>query len=965
MANVSAFNGLSDAARYVWAKSGDGEGASQPHGVLQHILDVAACAEGLLDRSPAAEVIWAGSRLGLPSRLPPSRIRRWVAMLVGLHDIGKASPGFQAKWQRGRETDENNGLSFDGTPLDRDRHDMASADFLRRRLPRLGMSAGSAIAIAYAVGGHHGRIPDGVEVSRASPLRESPRWGEVREEIFAAYLGALGIEPLSGEERAAVGEPTTAGLMWLAGLTSVSDWVGSNTDFFPAAERSVVIADHYEVARTLARDALDAIGWRPTATLWDDRAGGSETQTGVSDVSCMVSHTVAKMVGKPVLARPLQVALGKLLMERLDAGPALLIVEAPMGEGKTEAAFLAHLLLQGQAGHRGMYIALPTQATGNAMFGRTVHFLRAFGDVARHPVDIQLAHGGATMNDDFTRLAYRVGGVDASRDAAVAASEWFTKKKRPLLSPYGVGTVDQALLSSLHVPHHFVRLYGLAHKTVVLDEVHAYDSYTGGLIEGMLRALKGLGCSVVLMSATLPDSRRRSMLSAWTQPEQGTVSGACSKFDGQTKSDQELVGPGDPTPVGAYPRVLIADAAGVRWSTFDCRVQAPIAVRSCAEGIESLLAIALDNLQHDGCGAIIVNTVSRAQALYRAITQALRLSLGAGPEAAVVPATHIILFHARFPAEDRGAREVQILNTFGKDAVRPTRALLIATQVAEQSLDIDVDWMVSDLAPMDLLLQRCGRLHRHVRPARPDHFSRPILTVAGLGKVPEMKATGWSFVYAEYILLRTWALLMRTPVIKLPGDIDTLVQSVYGDGVYDWIAPDMSARLDEAHAEMIAHQRDQASRALTALVRADLPFADAYGARSLAADGSEEELSAATRDGEQSVAIVPLFRVPGGLALHPGAEPIAGIENPTPETARRLYGRQVRLSRKDVVWHLLSAAHRDTPEGWHRSAPLRGLQALILSPEIQTKSAVVAFSARTGRTRILLDDEIGVVFETC
>jgi len=187
---------------------------------------------------------------------------------------------------------------------------------------------------------------------------------------------------------------------------------------------------------------------------------------------------------------------------------AILLVEAPMGEGKTEAAFYAHLELQRQLGHRGLYVALPTKATGNAMFERTLKFLRDQG--TERTLDLQLLHGSTFLNDTFQDLC--ISGIhDPVTGGEIRAAEWFTPKKRALLSEYGVGTVDQALLPILPVKHHFVRLWGLANRVVVFDEIHAYDAYTGTLLFNLIRWLLALGSSVVLLSATLSPSIRRRL----------------------------------------------------------------------------------------------------------------------------------------------------------------------------------------------------------------------------------------------------------------------------------------------------------------------------------------------------------------------------------------------------------------------------------------------------------------------
>ncbi len=251
--------------------------------------------------------------------------------------------------------------------------------------------------------------------------------------------------------------------------------------------------------RTVADSALDAIGWECREPL----ARHHQTFNDVFEKS----------------PRPLQVAVAEAVNEA--AGPIVLLVEAPMGEGKTEAAFMAHLELQRRFGHRGMYVALPTKATGNAMFDRTLEFLRKQG--GHRNLDLQLLHGGKYLNKAFQQI--RIGEIcdaDGQSDGSVSAGEWFTHKKRALLSEYGVGTVDQALITILPVRHHFVRLWGLANRVVILDEIHAYDAYTGTLLQHLVSWLQALGSSVVLLSATVPPAVRRGLAKATgsTLPEQ-------------------------------------------------------------------------------------------------------------------------------------------------------------------------------------------------------------------------------------------------------------------------------------------------------------------------------------------------------------------------------------------------------------------------------------------------------------
>lgn len=879
------FDTLSPAARGIWAKSGEPLG----HGLLAHMLDVAAVAERLLAREASAGLLWAARAFEMPSANAP----RWLASLVGLHDIGKAIPGFQAKWPDGRHADESAGLVFPHSLRDVDRHDLASAFELQRMLSPLVGSPGRAKALAAAAAAHHGYVFDAQEVQRARRPGEPALWRAARQEIFDAYLATLVPHPSTTRTL-----PSLQAMAWLAGLTSIADWIGSNIEWFPAGERDATLAGHHARALEQAEEALQAIGWPCEHALLSVPAGTDDL--------------VARIVGAPGLqARPLQQATDRLLANPTE--PVLLIVEAPMGEGKTEAALLAHLRLQAALGHRGLYIGLPTQATGNAMFDRTCSFLREFG--RELPLDIQLAHGGALLDDRLVELR----GIHGEGGDNVRSSVWFSQRRRPLLSPYGVGTIDQALLASLNVKHHFVRLWGLANRVVVLDEVHAYDTYTSTLIEGLLRWLKALGCSVVLMSATLPRSKRTAMLRAW----------------GESNTEP---------PALDYPRVIVAHGNGdTIGEHVESRPQAPIELAAVGEDLEAIADIAADLLSHGGCGAVVVNTVDRAQRLFTLLAE----RLSAPP----------MLFHARFPGDERSSREKAVLATFGKvgnNVVRPERALLVATQVVEQSLDIDFDFLISDLAPVDLLLQRAGRLHRHERE-RPARHRQARLVVAGLDPrgLPDLKETAWGAIYDEYILARTWAIVSREARLELPADIDRLVQAVYEGGELPAGLPAKALRFIEGRAlgEHLADQQQERQRAAKAVLDARDDWADAYAGKPRGSDeGAFPGIENVTRLGPDSVTAVPVHvDAAGAWRVHPGTAPFDPAAQPDAALARQLVTRQVRLSRKEVVHSLRG---QELPVAFAEHPWLRHSVPLLLRDS----------SFQIGKLQVHLDPILGIVY---
>lgn len=835
-----AFKSLSSGARVIWAKSANERG----HGLLAHMLDVAAVAYEISRRESPSAKKWLTNQLGICAE----HVGSWIAALVGLHDFGKGIAGFQAKWPEGRARDEAAGLPF--TPqrlLAADDHAGASAALLRE--PLLGKSGSSmwVNGVLQAISAHHGYNYLQREIADAKPRYEPKQWADARCEIFEAYWQTL--SPLGQPDSR---ELSLAAVEWLAGLTSVADWIGSNEDWFAPAERGDSLSEHYKAARCLAERALDAIGWPRFAPLLSE----------VQDTNALIGRIIGAEAA--LTARPLQIAGDQLLSKA--KGPTLVIVEAPMGEGKTELAMLAHLRLQALNQHRGLYIALPTQATGSAMFDRGLKFLRSFaGDLK---LDIQLAHGGAILDERIAHLR----GIHGEPGDNIKSSAWFSQRRRALISPYGVGTIDQALFSILNVKHHFVRVWGLANRVVVLDEVHAYDTYTSTLIAGLLRWLKALDCSVILMSATLPRKRQAELLAAW---------------------DIDIA----KMPSLPYPRVSVACEGLVHGETFAVRRLPPIDVCGIDESLDTIAAKALSLLSDGGCGALIVNTVDRAQHLHGLLADSLPMDC------------ELILFHARYPADERSLIERKVLDRLGRDGSRPPRALLIATQVAEQSLDIDFDFLISDLAPIDLLLQRAGRLHRHER-LRPDAQTVPRFFVAGLieGRFPELQETKWQYVYDPYILGRTWAFAAKEPLWQLPSDIDRLVQMVYDDNVElpENIDVESRQRIEEGdYGEYRAQVQQDALYALHAVVDVGSEPQNAYADKPR---GNEEGdglgIRNRTRLGDDSIAVIPVFESDDGWRVLPDDAPFDPEQRATDTLAHRLFARQLKLSRKAIVAEL-------------------------------------------------------------
>ena len=871
----------------LWAKTSK-EGGGRWHPLILHMLDVAASAEAVLAREPESTRTRLAAILGLDWE----QARPWLLLLVACHDLGKACPGFQCKWKNLSSLDTGRSPNIDIN------HAFVSQIVLTSWLQKQGWPDELAELVADAVGCHHGERASPTTLDRLLGDRRAlgkVEWTEVRCGLAEALAEVL--KPTATPTNQTLSGPD---FMLLSGLTSFADWIGSNEEWFPFATPADCedFHDWFQQSQIKASQALDKLGWQLRTPL----------SKKVKSFKEVFEFT----------PRPLQQVVADVLADLKK--PAILLLEAPMGEGKTEAAFFAHLELQRHFEHRGLYVALPTKATGNAMFTRTLKFLQSQGTNRR--LDLQLAHGGALLNDTFQDL--KVTGIhDPKAGGEVRAAEWFTNKKRALLSEYGVGTVDQAILPILPVRHHFVRLWGLANRVVVFDEIHAYDAYTGTLLVHVLRWLLALGSSVILLSATLPPSIRRELA--------------------------KVVGVALPDPEKPYPRLSVfCPGESVYQRHFKADPTRRQTVRLQAKSTDlSEMRVALErHLTLGGMGLALLNTVQRAQDLYRTFPEGEPLEReGQRVGKCLSDGTEVLLFHARFPADRRQKREVRALETFGEGAPRTGRKILIATQVAEQSLDLDFDMILTDLAPIDLLLQRAGRLWRHARPTRP--ITEPVLMISGLdGDEPPSfgKSLWWGKVYREDILLRTWILLRegQRSALTLPDEIDSLVQQVYEDQVE--IPEFLVERMNKAvlvEGEAISN-RQQANMAIIGLPN-DASWNDP--ARFVLYDedepGVHRTLMAKTRLGEDSVVVIPLWPEDG----------FDSKATPNFAQSKAWFLRAISLSRKSVVQKLRRLG---VPECWKESSLLRNCVPLRLNADgCWVEDAIVR-----------LDDDLGVVYES-
>lgn len=928
-------------AWYLWAKSDRNTDKKKEDGrylpVLTHLLDVAACAWEILELEPPQTLELFAADYGLDTETA----RRWVCALAGLHDLGKASLTFQALW----DMEAKRPLSGVERLISRPKqvkekpHGQITQLVLAALLQCMEWPESVASPIADAVGCHHGRRTEQKDVEDIpDSFVGGDDWNQARQKLLELVLQGLKLD-FDTAPPPPISQLSAPAFMRLAGLTSFADWVGSSFEV-PSAVDPLPITDpaaYFDKARAKAREKLGAIGWTPRQPLQQ------QVQTPAEMFSYIPNF----------VPRNLQTQLAELL-PTLEAKPTLILVEAPMGEGKTEAGLHAATWLQSKVGHRGLYIALPTMATGNAMYTRFSKFLDKAAAGRGIVPDLQLLHGGTLLNKDYQAALTRTRNPKADPAAAdedklnVRAESWFSVRKRANLTEYGVGTVDQALLGVLGVPHQFVRLWGLGNRVVILDEIHAYDTYTGQLIFTLIRWLRSLGSSVILMSATLPTSSRQQLLEAW--------------------------GSADLASIPNYPRLTVAqDGPAQSQHIAGSRQQTPLTVRALGAGVEEVAAKALALAENGGCVAVIVNTVQRAQDIFQAIWNK-RKSI-ATPKG---QKNKLMLFHARYPAHARQKREDAVTKYLGpqpdqsgKDH-RPQRMILIATQVAEQSLDFDADVMLTDLAPIDLMLQRSGRLHRHAEQnkGRRHAHTQPQLWVAGLDEWPTeaMETHHWKFVYSPYLLYRSWLALREGQTVQLPADLDTLVQRVYGDEIWYSLESEQQTELEQAKTEFDLRYNNESTLGRLAHIGNPDHFFNVAPHIEPEPDGeplhddTDSEEWPKTRLGEESIRIVPVF--------YNGEKWLLDPNDPNSTPCLMASGKIPAEKSRQIFIHSLQVAKKQLVHGAKEAAASAGLRYGAWSEDPLLRDCVplpfidgVAEVRARGGLRVHLHPELGLVYE--
>jgi CRISPR-associated endonuclease/helicase Cas3 len=775
------------------AKRDPAQGGADYHLLPYHCLDVAAV--GALLLGPEKQLT---KDLAEFLDLKPDQVQSVFMFCLALHDLGKFASAFQKLYACQSEAllIPDCRKEYDGREY---RHDRMGLFFwssiqsdIFPQLVSLGSDKGkqdnvsdTLMVLMNCVLGHHGQ-PINSGSPRSIKYFTEPCNTEAAHafvsDTFAIFKPEFPLEQFQSLEWRRRLEQVS----WqLAGVAVLADWIGSDNTHFIYQSDVIPLAEYWAHTQKIARIALAA-----------------------TDLDCSPKVRPFISIREHYGFDPTPLQQWAETVE-IDNSPQLFILEDVTGAGKTEAALaLTHRLMQEGAAD-GFYFGLPTMATSNAMFSRVAaHYQQMLDGQGKQP-SIVLAHGAREMNSMFREAVLASKATDSNYDitdatATVQCNQWLAdSRKKALLAPVGVGTIDQALLAVLPRRHQSLRLLGLSRKVLIFDEVHAADEYMFELLESLLSLHLHQGGSVILLTATLSFKQRERLASIWLK---------AAGFNSAVLTER-----GFPlaTKVSMTAEKAIIEQPLVSRKDVTRSVNVTF-VSSINDCIERILA----SVEQGECVVWVRNSVNDALDAFELIQSQL-----AHPD-------DCILFHSRFVLQDRKNIEDRVLTTFGKSGDSTVRRgqVLIATQVFQESLDADADLMISDICPIDDLIQRAGRLHRHTRDNN-GAYQRDITDTRQppelLVHAPEWEISPKSdwlskdFKNTQYVYRspgRLWLgmqELQKLGAIRMPEDARQLIEAVYSDNAYEGIPES----LKHQENELIGDERSKAAKAKSQLLR--------------------------------------------------------------------------------------------------------------------------------------------------
>jgi len=744
-----------------WGKAKKADEEGEPYHLLPyHCLDVAAVGKVLFEKLPQMS-----AHLAQVTSMSEENFKRWILVLLALHDLGKFTDSFQKLREdiffqlQQRESNASSGRRHDslGYKLWQEYilDFFIDLNVLPSKTARGMLRKEHRICDAWmkAATGHHGQppisenftfsdfisIPGDLDAAKAFVV-----------EILEMFLDGNQTFPELEEN-----EAITA-TWWIAGFIVLCDWLGSSREPNAYVKEPISLDEYWK----------EVLKWAEQVV----------SQSGLNSPCASSSFSLQDFFDSNIdlVPTPLQ---AEAINREIDSGPQLFILEDVTGAGKTEAAILLLNRLMRNDLVDGAYFGLPTMATSNGMYRRMRKVYRKLYSEDSLPTCV-LAHGAREMSDEFRQsISFTVNhslveNGDGTLSAAVHCSAWLAdNRKKALLANIGVGTIDQAVLATLPARHQSLRLLGLLGKCLIIDEIHSADARQNVLICHLLKAHAATGGSAILLSATLPKGQRAAFTNAFASGLEITS----PELEKTCENDYPLI-----TQLG--PNLFNETVLATR-PTVERKVDV-----NFIHDEQTIHQLIISAVEAGNCVCWIRNTIKEARHSFKSLKT-------------LVPENKLTLFHARFAMGDRLKVENKVLDRFGPASKVEDRRgqVLVATQVVQESLDLDFDVMITDLCPIDLVIQRAGRFRRHIRDKRgnridsgKDQRGESVFYIHAPqwnDKPEEEWLKAWSLgsnaIYEADKLWFTQKWLKDHQGFQMPYNARAMIESVYGD-----MAPD-------------------------------------------------------------------------------------------------------------------------------------------------------------------------------
>lgn len=827
---------MKDILRY-WGKverSHYNEGEFLWHPLLYHSLDCAAVAKVWIDNSP-------GIKRALSSK---NNNMSWVLFFIYMHDYGKLSATFQTLnipiWHKLFSNFNADIQQMSAIPYQH------GTEGVKKFYKDIAADPDNFDECKWMIeaGDHHHRYKVGSPKIQFFSKKDSPLWNHeirVRNEFINIGIN-LFFEGVSVDFLNSPPVPNT-----FKGFCSICDWVASNPDFFPFSTKETSPLDYFESRIPFAQRSLKLCGLINT----------KPKKFGMSGLFPEYEPRGVQGINVPI-----------------EKG-GLYIIEAPTGSGKTEAALSIASTLIEQGHADSILFALPTQATANSMFERLE---KVASSMYPEGSNIVLAHGKSRFNEGFRALC-RQGANRESDLGLLQCSEWLaTSKKRAFLGQIGVCTVDQILIGTLPVRHNFVRTFATGRGVLIVDEVHAYDSYMNGLLDQVLKKQSENNGNAILLSATLPSKRKKDLINNWSN---GSTDELSTEYPLITTVSQE--------------NLLKEFIPKKRTQERAVNIELKFADNTLAD-LELLNEI-IEYAEKGFTVAVICNLVSDAQSTWRKIKE-------------ISNNVKIDIFHGRYAFSDRNRIENEVIANYGKNRKEGSGSILIATQVIEQSLDLDFDLLITQLCPVELLFQRLGRLYRHQHTHRPSDIPRCVV----------LSPKGNDFGLHGYIyrnpahLWRTRFLVQREPLVLFPEAYRKWIELAHSKLENE---PELITKADE-HFAIEELGKEYLARNISAMDISEI---------------SDSRAELLTRDGDMGTNLLPVDM--NGCLLN---------ENKTPLSS--LYSGKKNLGANEIV----QLQTIPCPSGWQKK----------LVPSIKIDDYIVITVAHDGDSWFYISKDKGL-----